>query len=165
MSVPRLDIAIIGAGLGGLAAAATLLQRGHRVRVAEQASTLAEVGAGIQMSANAMKVLDRLGLRARLEPQAVRPQAFEFRRFDDGELLHRLPLGEQHEQRHGAPYLQLHRHDLHDALRAAVHALDAQALVLDARATSLHEGDDAVTVSFEQRAPWRADLVVGARGL
>ena len=162
---PRLDITIVGAGLGGLAAAATLLQRGHRVRVAEQAPVLGEVGAGIQMSANAMKVLDRLGLRARLDPLAVRPKAFEFRRFNDGELLHRLPLGEQHEQRHGAPYFQLHRHDLHDALRAAVRALDAQALVLGARATALHERDDGVTVSFEQGTPWQADLVIGADGI
>jgi salicylate hydroxylase len=162
---PRLNIAIVGAGLGGLAAAATLLQRGHRVRIAEQAPVLTEVGAGIQMSANAMKVLDRLGLRAALEPHAVRPQAFEFRRYDDGAMLHRLPLGTPHEQRHGAPYFQLHRHDLHDALRAAVHVLDAHALVLDARATALDEGPDAVSVSFEHRTPWRADLVVGADGI
>jgi salicylate hydroxylase len=162
---PRLDIVIIGAGLGGLAAAATLLQRGHRVRVAEQAPTLSEVGAGIQMSANAMKVLDRLGLRTALELHAVRPKAFEFRRFNDGELLHRLPLGEPHEQRHGAPYLQLHRHDLHDSLRAAVHALDAQALVLDARAAAVNEAEDVVSVSFERGDPWRADLVVGADGI
>ena len=90
MPTLRLDIVIVGAGLGGLAAAATLLQRGHRVRVAEQSPVLGEVGAGIQMSANAMKVLDRLDLRARLDPLAVRPKAFEFRRFNDGELLHRL---------------------------------------------------------------------------
>jgi len=162
---PRLDIVIVGAGLGGLTAAATLLRQGHRVRIAEQASSLSEVGAGIQMSANAMKVLDRLGLRATLEPHAVRPKAFEFRRFNDGELLHRLPLGEPHEQRHGAPYFQLHRHDLHDALRATVQALDAQALVLDARAIALHEAVDAATVSFERGDPWRADLVVGADGI
>src|SRR5262245_44975150 len=162
---PRLDIAIVGAGLGGLAAAATLLQRGHRVRVAEQAPTLGEVGAGIQMSANAMKVLDRLGLRDRLEPNAVRPKSFEFRRFNDGELLHTVPLGEPHERRHGAPYFQLHRHDLHEALRAAVHALDPTALALDARALALREEADAVHVTFEREAPWRADLVVGADGI
>jgi salicylate hydroxylase len=52
------DIAIVGAGLGGLTAAAALLQRGHRVRVYEQAATLGEAGAGIQLSANAVKVLD-----------------------------------------------------------------------------------------------------------
>ena len=79
-----MDILIIGAGLGGLAAAAVLQQQGHRVRVAEQSAQLGEVGAGIQMSANAMKVLDRIGLRTDLEPVAVRPLAFEFRRFDSG---------------------------------------------------------------------------------
>ena len=94
-----MDIVVIGAGLGGLTAAAALLQRGHRVRVFEQAAQLGEVGAGIQMSANAMKVLDHLGLRAALAPVAVRPKAFEFLRFDTGELLHRIPLGEAHEQR------------------------------------------------------------------
>ena len=165
MDTPRLDIAIVGAGLGGLAAAATLLQRGHRVRVAEQAPLLSEVGAGIQMSANAMKVLDRLGLRTVLEPRAVRPKSFEFRRFNDGELLHRMPLGEPHEQRHGAPYFQLHRHDLHDALRAAVDALDPRALMLDARVTAIDEQADGVTLGFERREPWRADLIVGADGI
>ena len=162
---PRLDIAIVGAGLGGLAAAAALLQRGHRVRVFEQAPVLGEVGAGIQMSANAMKVLDRLGLRAALERHAVRPQAFEFRRFNDGELLHRLPLGEPHEQRHGAPYFQLHRHDLHGALREAVQALDAQALVLDARVASLQEDAAAVAIALAHGGSHRADLVVGADGI
>jgi salicylate hydroxylase len=164
-----MDIAIIGAGLGGLAAAAALLQQGHRVRVYEQSPQLAEVGAGIQMSANAMKVLDRLGLRAELEPVAVRPKAFEFRRFDSGEVLHRLPLGEAHEQRHGAPYFQLHRADLHNALRRAVLALDPQALVLAARATGIEEGvgggGEGVQVTFEQGDPVRAELVVGADGI
>jgi salicylate hydroxylase len=162
---PRLDIAIVGAGLGGLAVAATLLRRGHRVRVAEQSPVLGEVGAGIQMSANAMKVLDRLDLRAALEPVAVRPKAFEFRRFDDGEMLHRLTLGEQHAQRHGAPYLQLHRRDLHDALRAAVHALDAQALVLGTRAVAIDECDEGAHITFDHGPRWQADLVIGADGI
>lgn len=71
-----MDIVIVGAGIGGLAAAACLLQRGHRVRVFEQAAQLGEVGAGIQMSANAVKVLDHLGLRDQLAPTAVLPKAF-----------------------------------------------------------------------------------------
>jgi glycine/D-amino acid oxidase-like deaminating enzyme len=121
-----MDILIIGAGLGGLAAAAVLQRRGIRVRVFEQAAQLGEVGAGIQMSANAMKVLDRIGLRAELEPVAVRPLAFEFRRFDSGEHLHRIPLGRPHEERHGAPYFQLHRADLHAALQQAVRAHDGR---------------------------------------
>jgi len=160
-----MHIALIGAGLGGLAAAAALLQRGHTVRVFEQAAQLGEVGAGIQMSANAMKVLDALGLRPVLEPVAVRPQAFEFRRFDSGEMLHRLPLGAAHEARHGAPYFQLHRADLHRALQGAVRALDPQALVLDARATHIEERTDHVRVSFADGRAADADLVVGADGI
>lgn len=160
-----MDIVIIGAGLGGLAAAACLLERGHRVRVYEQASQLGEVGAGIQMSANAVKVLDHLGLRPLIEPTAVRPKAFEFRRFDTGEMLHRLPLGEAHEQKHGAPYFQIHRSDLHAALQQAVRKRDPQAIVLDARATRVQEDAEGVTVEFADGRSARADLLVGADGI
>lgn len=160
-----MQIAIIGAGLGGLCAAAVLQRQGHAVRVYEQSATLGEVGAGIQMSANAMKVLDALGLRPALEPVAVRPKAFEFRRFDSGEMLHRLPLGDAHEQRHGAPYFQLHRADLHAALQAAVLAHDAQAVVTGARASAFVEGTDSVRVQFEDGRQVDAELVVGADGI
>ena len=160
-----MDIAIVGAGLGGLTAAAALLQRGHRVRVVEQAGALGEVGAGIQMSANAVKVLDSLGLRAALEPSAVRPMAFEFRRFDSGDLLHRLPLGDAHEQRHGAPYFQMHRSDLHGALRAAVMALDPQAITLNARVTAIDEDHVGATLHFDGLPSVVADLVIGADGI
>ena len=160
-----MDIVIVGAGIGGLAAAASLLQRGHQVRVYEQAPQLGEVGAGIQMSANAVKVLDHLGLRARFEPTAVRPKAFEFRRFDSGELLHRLPLGEPHEQRHGAPYFQIHRSDLHGALQDAVRALDAGAIVLDAKALRIEEDTRGATVHFEDGRSARAEMLVGADGI
>ncbi len=160
-----MDIAIIGAGLGGLAAAAALLQAGHRVRVFEQSAQLGEVGAGIQMSANAMKVLDHLGLRPMLEPVAVRPQAFEFRRFDSGEMLHRIPLGAQHEAQHGAPYFQLHRADLHGALQAAVHRLDPQALVLNARCRHIEEQPGGVALQLADGRTAQAELLVGADGI
>ncbi len=65
-----MEISIVGAGIGSLTAAAALLQRGHKVRVFEQAAGFGEVGAGIQMSANAVKVLDNLGLRARVDATA-----------------------------------------------------------------------------------------------
>lgn len=160
-----MEIIIVGAGIGGLTAAASLLQRGHKVRVYEQSPQLGEVGAGIQMSANAVKVLDSLGLRARFEPTAVRPKAFEFRRFDSGEMLHRLPLGEQHEQRHGAPYFQIHRSDLHSALHDAVRKLDPQAIVLNAKAARIEEDATSASVHFVDGSSVRGDLVVGADGI
>jgi salicylate hydroxylase len=160
-----MDIVIVGAGIGGLAAAALLLMRGHAVRVYEQAPQLGEVGAGIQMSANAVKVLDHLGLRPKIEPAAVRPKAFEFRRFDSGELLHRLPLGEQHEQRHGAPYFQIHRADLHAALQDALRALAPDAIVLNAKVLRVDEGRDGAAVHFDDGATVLAGLVVGADGI
>jgi salicylate hydroxylase len=160
-----MEIAIVGAGLGGLAAAALLLQRGHRVRVYEQSAQLGEVGAGIQMSANAMKVLDQIGLRTALEPTAVRPLAFEFRRYDTGEMLHHLPLGDAHEKRHGAPYFQLHRADLHTALANAVRAQDPQALVSGARVTALQERAGEVELTIENQVSALAELVVGADGI
>jgi salicylate hydroxylase len=160
-----MDIVIVGAGIGGLTAAAALLKGGHRVRVFEQAAQLGEVGAGIQMSANAVKVLDSLGLRAAFEPTAVRPKAFEFRRFDSGELLHRLPLGEQHEQRHGAPYFQIHRSDLHASLQHAVRAIDPQAVRLNARATAVIEDADCVAVHFDGLPSVSTELLIGADGI
>lgn len=163
--MPPLNIAIVGAGIGGLTAAAALLQRGHRVQVFEQAPVLSEIGAGIQMSANAVKVLDSLGLRPAFEAQAVRPLAFEFRRFDDGELMHRLPLGAAHEQRHGAPYFQIHRGDLHAALHQAVRALDADAITLNARALSVAETEHSAMLHFDGRPSVQADLVIGADGI
>ena len=164
-----MHIIIVGAGLGGLSAAALLLEAGHRVRVLEQSSQLGEVGAGIQVSANAMKVLEHLGVRALVEPLAVRPQAFEFRRFDNGDLLHTIPLGTAHEERHGSPYFQLHRSDLHAALVRTVQALDPSAIELGARVMGLQEKDGQVAVSIESASGLRrtehGDLVVGADGI
>jgi salicylate hydroxylase len=161
----QMDIAIVGAGIGGLAAAGCLLKSGHRVRVYEQAPELGEVGAGVQMSANAVKVLYHLGLEAELEAVGVKPMAFEFRRFDTGEQLHRIPLGETHRQRFGVPYYQMHRVDLHSQLLAAVRALDPDAVAVGARATSVQEDDAGVSIEFDGRQSVRAELAIGADGI
>ena len=93
------------------------------------------------------------------------PKRFEFRRFDDGEMLHRIPLGEQHERAHGAPYFQMHRADLHLALQDAVRALAPEALTLNARATAVREDADGVTLGFDGLPAARAELLVGADGI
>jgi len=160
-----MEISVIGAGIGGLAAAASLIRRGHRVHVYEQAAELGEVGAAVQMSANAVKVLYDLGLKSTLESLGVKPAAFQFRRFDDGELLHEIKLGPAHEAAHGAPYYQIHRVDLHAALLNAVQALDPQAVRLGVRALQVHETAEHAEVSFSDGSTVRCDLVVGADGI
>lgn len=159
------DILIAGAGIGGLTLAACLLQRGLRVRIYEQAPALGEIGAGVQASANAVKVLDSLGLRNALDKVAVRPRAFEFRRFDTAELMHRIPLGEQHERTHGAPYYHLHRADLHELLAARVLALAPGCITLDAKAESFEEDADGVTLNLSGGRQVSGDLLVGADGI
>ncbi len=159
------EIIIVGAGLGGLTAAACLLKRGFKVSVFEQAPALGEVGAGVQASANAVKVLDYLGLREALDEVAVRPKAFEFRRFDTAELMHRIPLGEQHEQAHGAPYYHLHRADLHDLLAAKVRELAPGCITLDAKAESFEEDADGITLTLADGRRMRGDVLIGADGI
>lgn len=160
-----MDILIVGAGIGGLTAAIRLVQRGHRVRVLEQAKVLGEVGAGIQMSANAVKVLQAVGVEPALEATGVKPKAFEFRRFNTGDLLHRIPLGEAHRERHGAAYYQMHRRDLHDALVQALRAVAPDAVRLDAAVRQVHEDTTAAEVELVNGERLRAELVVGADGV
>src|SRR5256885_13132064 len=110
------SIAIIGAGIGGLALAGLLSRQGGNVRVYEQATEFLRIGAGIQMSPNAMRVLRALGLEPLLRKLAFEPPSWANRVWDSGEHLFELTLGVRAESRYGAPYLLLHRGDLHSAL-------------------------------------------------
>lgn len=160
-----LNVIIVGAGIGGLTTAACLLKRGFKVRIYEQAAALGEIGAGIQSSANAIKVLYDLGLRDELEKIAVRPLAFEYRRFDTGELMHRIPLGEQHEKAYGAPYYHLHRADLHEILVQKVLALDPDCITLNAQAEGFEESMDSVTLKLADGSRRTGDVLIGADGI
>jgi len=165
--VGRRKILVAGAGIGGLTAAACLARRGFEVEIFEQAPQLGEVGAGIQTSANAVKVLYDLGLRDRLEQVAVKPKAYEFRRFDTGELLHYVPLNadDQHERKHGTPYYHLHRVDIHSILADRVRELAPSALHLDARVTDFQESENGVDLSLADGRTFRGDVLVGADGI
>jgi salicylate hydroxylase len=159
------DIIIIGGGLGGLSAAAVLLERGHRVRVYEQAPVLGEIGAGIQISANASRVLKRIGLEEVLSSVAVSPTAFHYRLYNNGDLLQTTPLGGAHESAYGAKYYHLHRADLHAALAAKVRELDPNAIVLNAAARGFTETRDSVTVQFANGSTASGEVLVGADGI
>jgi salicylate hydroxylase/6-hydroxynicotinate 3-monooxygenase len=120
MAKQKLSVAIIGAGMGGLTAAATLRRVGIDVQVYEQANTFARVGAGIRQSPNAMKVLRVPGLEAPLRRIAFEPRSWLNREWDSSAPTNEFPLGSSIEECFGAPYLLLHRGDLHAALASIV---------------------------------------------
>lgn len=110
---------IAGGGIGGLTAALCLAVRGIEVEVFERAESFREIGAGIQISPNASRVLHALGLEAALRALAFLPLATQFRDWASGEVISERPLGPQAFQRYGAPYYHLHRGDLIHILERA----------------------------------------------
>jgi salicylate hydroxylase len=158
-------IAIAGGGIGGLTAASCLMKAGHQVEIYEQAPELAEIGAGIQISANAMHVLRDLGLEQAITRVGVHPGAYVFRLHDTGEEIQRFSLSEEHLRLHGAPYTQLHRADLHDILASRARAADPNVVRLNRRVVSFAEDADGVDVRFSDGTSTRADLLIGADGV
>ena len=161
----RHKIVIAGAGIGGLTAAANLLQAGHDVTIFEQASELSEIGAGLQLSANATHVLHHLGLGPALAEVGVRPGAYVFRLHDTGEEIHRFALSDEHEKLHGAPYYQVHRADVHMLLAAKVLELKCDAIRLNCKVVGFEESDDKVKLRLADGTAVQGDLLIGADGL
>lgn len=155
-------IAIIGGGIGGLAAALSLLKAGCDVEVYEQAGALREVGAGVQISPNASRILHRLGLGDALAAHGVRPLAWHQRRWDDGRTLLRTPLGEDVVTTFGFPHYQCHRADVLAMLAAA---LPPEHLHLGHRLTGFTDRGDGVEAVFENGAHITADALIGADGI
>jgi salicylate hydroxylase len=155
-------IIVIGAGIGGLAAALTLGRSGFEVQLFEQASVLREIGAGVQISPNATRILRRLGLEEPLRRFGVRPRAVVIHRWADGHVIVRQPLAGACERDFGAPYYHFHRAELLDVLSAAV---PEGVLHLDHRCVGLIQHGDRVEVQFHNGATADADVVVGADGI
>ena len=108
----RLHALVIGAGIGGMAAAIALRRAGLDVSLSEQTIGQRDVGAGIQISPNASRLLGRYGLSDAMARVAVRQSAVVFRRWQDGRVLGREELGDPIENRYGASYYHFHRADL-----------------------------------------------------
>jgi salicylate hydroxylase len=156
------SVTIIGGGIGGLTAALSLLRAGFDVQVYEQATALGEVGAGINIGPNASRILHRLGIAEVLERIGVKPVAIEQRRWDNGGVLLRSPLGEVVETAFGAPHYTFHRADLHRALAEAV---PRDRVHLAHRFVRLVDYNDRVEAHFENGQSISADALVGADGI
>ena len=140
-------IIIAGAGIGGLTAALAIARRGFRVVLLEQASRLEELGAGIQLSPNASRILIELGLGEQLRHHAVAPETFRVVDAPSARVLASAPLGAIVEKRYGAPYWMIHRGDLQAVLSEAVQASPDIALHLGARVEDFAVHGKDVTVS------------------
>ena len=155
-------IAVIGAGLGGLAAGVALRQAGFNVDVYEQAPELTEIGGGINLGPNAVRVLYRLGLRPALDREAVRPLSTHQRRWQDGRTLQLAPLNPRCEELYGAPHLTVHRADL---LAIIASGFAPERLHLGHRLVGLSDKGDRVEAWFENSVRMTADVVIGADGI
>jgi 2-polyprenyl-6-methoxyphenol hydroxylase and related FAD-dependent oxidoreductases len=160
-----LRILITGAGIGGLTATLACLQRGLDVDVYEQASAIAEVGAGIQISANGSRVLFALGLEKALQKCWVEPTGKEIRLWNTGQTWKLFDLGSISRARYGAPYFMIHRADLHGALFDAVRVLKPDAIHFNSRCIGFEQDDLSVEIHFDDSQSQRGDVLIGADGV
>jgi salicylate hydroxylase len=156
------QVAVIGGGIGGLGAALSLLRAGFDVQVYEQAHALREVGAGIQVSPNASRVLHGLGLADKLAELGVRPGAHHQRRWDDGRTLLKTPLGDAAIKAFGFPHYQSHRADV---LSMLINALPSERLHIGHRLIGFTDCGDRVEAAFENGERIVTDALIGADGI
>jgi 6-hydroxynicotinate 3-monooxygenase len=159
--VKKGDIAIVGAGLGGVTAALLLLQAGYRVRLFEQASGFSRLGAGIQLGPNVMKIMRRMGLETAVEAMGCKPPSWISRNWNDGAVLADVGLNRRRDH-YGAAYVTIHRGDFHKLL---TEALPAGAILFDKRLAEVVDDGDRVRLSFGDGSQAEADIVIGADGV
>ena len=160
-----LKVAVIGGGIGGLAAALALLRRGIDVDVYEQSTEPKEVGAGIHISSNGTRVLDALGLEDALARVQVIPSRRKIRHWKTGETWNWFELGESPARRYVTRHMLLHRGDLHGILADAVRSLKADAIKLGRRCVALSQSDEQVEAWFATGEVANAAFVIGADGI
>jgi salicylate hydroxylase len=159
-----MHVAVAGAGIAGLTTAIALSRRGFSVDIHERAPAPREVGAGIQLSPNAISVLARLGIEPRLAGLVSEPAAIEIRSGGSGRMLARLPLGETARRRYGAPYYLIHRADLQAALLAEAEETAGIRLFFDSEIDDAAAGPAGVSFAHAGGAG-SADLLVAADGV
>ena len=158
-------VAIVGAGIGGLVAALTLIQKGFAVDVYEQAPELRELGAGLQLSANGTRILIALGLGEAVEKISCVPEGKEVRLFNTGQTWKLFDLGETSVEKYGAPYWMAHRGDLHRILVDAVEQARPGAIRLGHKLVSFEQSADSVSMRFDNGVVATAAALVGADGV
>ncbi|NVZ62598.1 FAD-dependent monooxygenase [Pseudomonas gingeri] len=155
-------IAIVGAGLGGAAAATLLQQAGFDVTIYEQAPEFSRLGAGIHMGPNIMKIFRRMGIEQQLDQMGSHPDHWFSRDGMSGDYLSRIPLGEFARKEYGASYITVHRGDLH-ALQMST--IKPGTLHFNKRLETIEDRGDQVHLTFTDGTHASADIVIGADGI
>lgn len=155
-------VAIVGAGIGGMAAAIALARNGIEVCIFEQAPQLRRVGAAINLTPNAVRVLDELGPGPSLRDRSFSPTYRVSRTWDSGAETSRIEMGAAAERKYGSPQLIVHRADLLSAMLAA---LPRHSLRVGERLVAITQDEDGVELTFRDGMQRRFDAVVGADGI
>jgi len=158
-------ILIAGAGIAGLAAALALARKGHDVRIIEQAPALEEVGAGLQLGPNAMRVLDALGVGEKVAAAGQAPPAITLRDGRSAREILKVPLGDAARRRWGAAYVTLHRADLVAILAEALEQAGPGVLSLGTELATIDNRADGVAVTTASGETLTANLLIGADGI
>jgi salicylate hydroxylase len=170
---------VAGAGIGGLCAALALAKRGFEVAVYEQSSQLGEVGAGLQLSPNAMHVLQALGIAEQIKAKAFSPESAVMRHYKTGKTYFSVPLAATATQKYGADYLHIHRADLHAVLLDAcedvgvsihlgqtIQGYQHSPQKLTPHDLTPHDlTTQNLTIQFANGGSLEADLLIGADGI
>jgi salicylate hydroxylase len=156
---------IVGGGIGGLAGALACARAGWQVRLFEQAMEFSEVGAGIQMGPNVVKVLQGWGLTEAVASVAAFPERLQVRNAISGDELGVLRLGAVEVRRYGAPYATIHRADLHRLLLDSLRQRDEVQLSLQTKIESFAESPDAVVLRTGAGGAVHGEVLIGADGL
>ena len=158
-----MNVIIVGAGIGGLVSALCLDAKGHKVKIYEQAEILSELGAGIQLSPNATKVLNYLGLFKDLEPYIFEPNSFQFLNFSTGKVISERKLGEAIKKDFNSPNYDIHRADLQRVLlnKIKVKNIDFHS---NMKVTNVGNNKNSAFIEVDGKEI-QADLVIGADGI
>ena len=158
-----LKISIVGAGIGGLTAALALKQKGHNPKIYEKADVLSELGAGIQLSPNANKVLAHLGLMKELKQEVFEPEAFQFLHYQTGKVLAEQTLKNFSLKRYGSPNYDIHRADLQKIL---LKGIDKEGIEIEkgSEIIDLHQETDRAIIKTKEKVI-ESDIVIGADGI
>lgn len=158
-----LDIIVVGCGIGGLASAFCLTQAGHRVTIVESSRVIGEIGAGMQLSPNTTRLLNKWGLGKHLDEIAVRPEGVAYRRYSTGERIGFTKWGTALERDYGAPYYHIHRADMHKLLHDLVSP--HVTILLGSAVVGCNPGAASPSVTLASGKTMMADLIVGADGM